>query len=144
MRGLAPFDDPVSPLQGRTWNARVGVTLEPTPAISRDISFNCVTFDREDTGAYLYTVRILNTTSTYQFTRYLATRAIVQYDSQRRRVLTDLLGSYEFRPGTVFYAGYGSLIEQRLYEDDRWITGRGDYITTTRGLFLKASYLYRF
>jgi hypothetical protein len=144
MTGYAPFYDPVNPLQGRTWNARLGVTLQPTGAISQDISFNYVTFDREDTGANLYTVRILNTRTTYQFTKYLAARAIVQYDSQRRRVLTDVLGSYEFRPGTVFYAGYGSLIEQRLYDEDRWITGRGDYITTTRGLFLKASYLYRF
>lgn len=144
MRGYAPFYDAENPLQGKTSNVRFGVTLQPTPAISQDISFNYVTFDREDTGASLYTIRILNTRSTYQFTKYLAARAIVQYDSQRRRVLTDLLGSYEFRPGTVFYAGYGSLLEQRDYEDGRWIFGRGDYLTTTRGLFLKASYLYRF
>jgi hypothetical protein len=70
--------------------------------------------------------------------------AIVQYDSSQHRVLTDLLGSYELLPGTVAYAGYGSLIEQRNFQNDAWITGAGRYQTSRRGLFLKASYLYRF
>ena len=52
-----------------------------------------------------------------------------------RRLLTDVLASYEFVPGTVFHAGYGSLLEKN---------GTPDYRTTTRGLFFKASYLYRF
>src|SRR5439155_984027 len=43
-----------------------------------------------------------------------------------------------------FYAGYGSLVEQREFRDDRWVAGSGRYQTTTRGLFLKASYLRRF
>ena len=47
-------------------------------------------------------------------------------------------------PGTVVYVGYGSLIERRDFVDGRWVTGEGFYRTTQRGLFLKASYLYRF
>ena len=65
----------------------------------------------------------------------LLVRAIEQFDSSRRRLLTDLLASYEFVPGTVFHAGYGSLFEKR---------GTDDYMTTSRGLFFKASYLHRF
>jgi hypothetical protein len=42
------------------------------------------------------------------------------------------------------YVGYGSLLEQQAFEDGHWISGRGDYVTTRRGLFLKASYLHRF
>ena len=52
-------------------------------------------------------------------------RGIVQYDSSRSRVLTDLLSSYELRPGTVVYAGYGSLIERRDFVDDAWVRGGG-------------------
>ena len=59
-------------------------------------------------------------------------------------MLTDFLSSYELRPGTVFFAGYGSLIEQRDYRNEAWETGAGRYQTVRRGLFLKASYLYRF
>ena len=68
----------------------------------------------------------------------------MQFDSSRFRVLTDFLASYELRPGTVVYAGYGSLIEQRGFVDGQWIPGEGDYAASQRGLFFKASYLYRF
>ena len=89
-------------------------------------------------------MNIVNTRTTFQFSKEFAIRAIVQYDSQQRRVLTDFLGSYELRPGTVVYAGYGSLYEKRDYQNDDWVEGQGNYLTTRRGLFLKASYLYRF
>ena len=59
-------------------------------------------------------------------------------------MLTDFLGSYEPTPGTVVYVGYGSLIERRDFVDGRWVTGEGIFRTTQRGLFFKASYLYRF
>ena len=44
----------------------------------------------------------------------------------------------------MVYAGYGSLYEKRDYQNDAWVEGEGNYLTTRRGLFLKASYLYRF
>ncbi len=101
-------------------------------------------FDRADTGARVYTVDLVNTRTTYQFTRQLFVRGIAQYDSSRRRVLTDFLASYELRPGTVVYAGYGALFEQRAFEDGRWVDGRGSYGATRRGVFLKASYRHGF
>jgi hypothetical protein len=59
-------------------------------------------------------------------------------------VLTDFLASYELRPGTVIYGGYGSLLERRAFENEEWIPrGRGNYLTTRRGLFFKASYVFR-
>jgi hypothetical protein len=57
--------------------------------------------------------------------------------------LTDLLASYEFVPGTVFHAGYGSLFEKPV-QADRLLPNGGDYMTVSRGLFFKASYLHRF
>ena len=71
-------------------------------------------------------------------------RAIAQYDSSRKRVLTDFLGSFEPRPGTVVYAGYGALLEQRDFVDGRWVPLAGDFLATQRGVFFKTSYLYRF
>jgi hypothetical protein len=59
-------------------------------------------------------------------------------------VLTDLLGSFEPTPGTVVYVGYGSLLERREFVAGEWVPLAGTYRTTERGLFLKASYLYRF
>jgi hypothetical protein len=86
----------------------------------------------------------VNTRTIYQFNKFFFLRGILQFDSQRKRVLTDFLASYELRPGTVLFAGYGSLIEQRAYADGRWVPLEGKYLTTQRGLFFKASYLHRF
>ena len=110
-------------------------------------------FDAERPGVGrergVYTVHILNTKTTYQFTRHFFLRAIAQFDDSKHQVLTDFLSSYELRPGTVFYIGYGSLIEQRAYQTDPtglplWQNGIGSYQTVRRGLFVKASYLLRF
>ena len=86
---------------------------------------------------------IVNTKTTYQFTREFFLRGIVQYDSSRHRVLTDTLASYEVRPGSVFYVGYGSLIERRAYRDGTWTTGEGEFAESQRGFFAKVSYLFR-
>ena len=142
--GLATFYDPLSPYQGRSNEVSSGFTFQPSGRLSESIDFQRVAFDRESTGERVYTIHILNTKTAYQFTNHFFLRAIAQFDSSRSQVLTDFLSSYELRPGTVFYAGYGSLIEQRSFRDDVWTTGTGRYQTVQRGLFLKASYLYRF
>jgi hypothetical protein len=142
--GFATFYDPVVPYQGRSNDVSTGFTLQPSGRLSESIDFQRVAFDRESTGARVYTVHILNSKTAYQFTSHFFLRAIAQFDSSRSQVLTDFLSSYELRPGTVFYAGWGSLIEQRDYRNDAWETGAGRYQTVRRGLFLKASYLYRF
>ena len=142
--GLATYYDPVSPFQGRSRQASFGLAFEPVPQLSEQLSVTLVDFDREATGERVYSVRIVNSRTTYQFTKYFALRGIVQFDSQRKRVLTDFLSSFELRPGTVLYAGYGSLVERRAYRDGQWVPLEGPYLTTRRGLFFKASYLYRF
>ena len=142
--GYATFYDPVSPYQGRASDVSTGVTYQPSGRLSESVDFERVAFDRESTGERVYTVHIVNTKTAYQFTNHFFLRAIIQFDSSRYQTLTDFLASYELHPGTVFYAGYGSLIEQREFRNDQWITGAGPYQTTRRGLFLKASYLRRF
>jgi hypothetical protein len=142
--GYATFYDPTAPYQGRSTSTTTGFTLQPNGRLSQEISYQRVSFDRADTAARVYTLDILYSRTTYQFTRQFFLRGIEQYDSSQRRILTDFLASYQLRPGTVVYAGYGSLLERRTFENDQWLAGQGDYLTTRRGLFFKASYLYRF
>ena len=110
----------------------------------RPSTTGAVSFDRASTGEHVYDLDLIYSRTTYQFSRQFFVRGIVQFDSSRFRVLTDFLSSYELRPGTVVYAGYGSLIEQRGFVDGQWIPGEGEYATSQRGLFFKASYLHRF
>ena len=142
--GSSLYYDDVAPFVGDTVSASGGATIQAGGRFSEQVEFTRSVFNRPETGERVYTVNVVNTRTTYQFTRELAARAIVQYDSQRARVLTDFLGSWDLRPGTVLYAGYGSLYERRGYGESEWFPGQGTYLGTRRGLFLKASYLYRF
>jgi hypothetical protein len=142
--GAAVFYDPDNPFQGRIGDLRAGVTLQPSGRLSQALTYRHVAFDRAATGDRVYDLDIVYSRTTYQFSRQFFVRAIAQFDSSRYRVLTDFLSSYELRPGTVVYVGYGSLIERREYADGEWVLGRGDYASSQRGLFFKASYLHRF
>ena len=143
-KGWSIYYDRVDPFQGKQRSLNLGVTLQPSRRLNQNINVNTVRFDRASNDEHVYTVNILNLRTTYQFSRRFLVRAIEQFDSSRKRVLTDLLASYEFVPGTVFHAGYGSLIERRRFENGAFVTGGGEYLTTSRGLFFKASYLHRF
>jgi Domain of unknown function (DUF5916)/Carbohydrate family 9 binding domain-like len=142
--GDAVFYDPVDPYQGKSYDGRISFTLQPSGRLSQGFDYRRISFDRASTGEHVYDVDLVYSRTTYQFSRQFFVRAIAQFDSSRHQVLTDFLASYELRPGTVVYAGYGSLIEQRGFRDGQWIAGEGNYAASQRGLFFKASYLYRF
>ena len=128
---------------GLLHDASIGAVFEPVPRLSQTLRARRVAFDRLD-GGRVYRVLAIDSRTTFQFTRALAARAVAQYDSGKERVLLDTLLSYEARPGTVMYAGYGALVERQAFADGRWSAGAGEYLTTKRGVFLKASYLWRF
>ena len=142
--GNAVYYDEIDPFQGLNRDSRIGFTLQPSGRFSQALSYRRIEFDRKATGERVYDLDLIYSRTTYQFSRQFFIRSILQFDSSRYRVLTDFLASYELRPGTVVYAGYGSLIEKRGFNDGEWAPGLGDYETSQRGLFFKASYLYRF
>jgi hypothetical protein len=137
--GPAIFYDETDPFQGRSRNYGLSTTVQPNQHLSLNLSFNRSRFWRPGTDVDVYQVNIVNTRATYQFDKHFLVRVLARYDSSRSRVLTDFLGSYEFVPGTVVHAGYGSLYEKGFAADER-----NRYLMINRGLFLKASYLRRF
>jgi hypothetical protein len=124
------------------------MTFQPNQHLSESIEGNYVHFERSSTHERIYEVTVVNSRTTYQFDKHFLVRFLANYDSSSEQWLTNLLASYELVPGTVFHAGYGSLYE------------RGDsgapppdgiaplpdhrYEAKNRGLFFKASYLWRF
>jgi hypothetical protein len=148
--GPAIFYDESAPFQGRSRNYSIETTLQPNQHFSQSLEFSRNRFWRPATGAEIYTVNIVNSRTTYQFDKHFLVRMLARYDSSQYRVLTDFLASYEFVPGTVFHAGYGSLYEKGFgaIEPATGVPLPGDasnrYLMVNRGLFLKASYLRRF
>jgi len=139
------YYDEVSPFLGRQRTHQVEATFQPSSRFNQFFSWNHEVFDRASDGSRVYSVDILNTRTTFQVNKQFFLRAIVQYDSSTHQVLTDFLASYELRPGTVAYLGYGSLIERRGWDGTVWNDDPGgQYRTSQRGFFFKASYIHRF
>jgi hypothetical protein len=142
--GRSIFYDPVAPFAGRQRSYFAEVRLQPSARFNQSLTYDRVEFDRASDGERVYTVNVLNTKSTFQLDRHFFLRALVQYSSSQRSILTDLLASWELLPGTVAYVGYGSLIERQEWDGTRVTRGIGPYRTSERGFFFKASYIHRF
>jgi hypothetical protein len=145
--GPAIYYDEVDPFQGHSVGSFYGVTIQPNQHLSESFEGNSTRFDRASTGERVYSVDVFNSRTTYQFNKHFLVRLLAQYDSSEHRVLTDFLASYEFVPGTVFHAGYGSLYERGLLGAND--PARPDHLeekyrAMNRGVFFKASYLKRF
>jgi Domain of unknown function (DUF5916)/Carbohydrate family 9 binding domain-like len=144
--GPATYYDPVNPFQGHSFGGYASITYQPNLHFTLDVSASYDRFDREATRERIYGVNIVNAKTTYQFSKHFLVRLQEEYDSSKYRLLTDALASYEFVPGTVFHAGYGSLYERNATADGALVQdGLGQrYLLVNRGLFFKASYVHRF
>jgi hypothetical protein len=141
--GASPYYDPVSPYQGRERGSSLSINWQPNTHITQEIGWDIVDFTNDETSAHAFTAHVVNSKSVYQFNRHLLVRLLEQYDSSRHTLLTDFLGSYELVPGTVIYAGYGSIYARGPFDTGPVEVGR-EYLTLSRGLFFKASWLHRF
>jgi len=114
-------------------NRTLALDWQPSAKLAHNLSYDYVKFDRT-AGEPVYRLHIVNLRNTYQFSPRFFLRGIVQFDSSKRRILGDVLASYELVPGTVVHLGYGSVLET---------VERRPYAATTRALFFKSSYLAR-
>jgi hypothetical protein len=142
------YYSPTTPLMGKALIFDFQTTIQPNDKISQFFQYYYQKLDRKSNGEKLYDVNILNFNTTYQVNKYLFLRAIFQYDSSLKTLLTDALISYELIPGTVIHLGYGSLQEKLHWSEfNRQWYGYGPmmkYYTTTQSFFFKASYRFRF
>jgi Domain of unknown function (DUF5916)/Carbohydrate family 9 binding domain-like len=130
------------PYQGYGDRIQGGITFKPSEQFDLTASLTFSDFTRRSTGLKEYDYAIWRGRLTYQMNKYLFFRGVVEYNSFRREMLTDLLASFTYIPGTVLQLGYGS-----LFDRTEWIDGEyrdaGRFLEMKRGLFFKASYLWR-
>jgi len=131
-----------SPFQGRGSDASFSATYLPSEKLNFGLALAYSDFISSADGLKEYDYTIIRSQNTYQVNKYLFFRAIVEYNSFHKRLMTDLLASFTYIPGTVLHIGYGSLYEKLEWRD-------GDYqpsdrfLETRRGFFFKVSYLWR-
>lgn len=130
------------PYQGYGSRIAGSVIYKPSERFEFDGSLTYADFFRGSTREKDYGYAIWRARVTYQMNKYLFFRGVVEYNSYRREMLTDLLASFTYIPGTVIQLGHGS-----LYARTEWVDGlyrdSDRFLEMKRGLFFKASYLWR-
>jgi hypothetical protein len=95
----------------------------------------------------VFDVKIYRTQTTYQFTDRLLLRNIMEYNTFNRTIGANLLVTYRVNSGTVFYVGYDDRYRQGdlLFDDDgEQLFYTTDFERTSRAIFTKISYLFRY
>jgi hypothetical protein len=130
------------PFGGRSTIGSLGLVYQPSDQWSQTLGLTYANFDPASGAPRLYDYAILRSRTTFQLNRYLFARGILEYNSYRRQFLTDFLASFTYIPGTVLHAGYGSLYEKTRWDGSGYVRD-SQLNETRRGLFFKASYLWR-
>lgn len=155
--GLAPF-------LANGDEASLSVVLKPMPQLRLDATYLYTRLSGRDSragiaaGDQIVSNHIWRTRGSYQFTRALSLRAIVDYSAvlpdrrfidleEEKRFTADILATYMVNPWTAVYAGYtdayGNVGPDPLFPD-RLRPTRSVFNSLGRQLFLKVSYLVRF
>jgi hypothetical protein len=131
-----------NPYQGKGKDVTAALTYLPFGQLHLELSLLYSDFTRQAASRKEFDYTIIRSKNTFQVNKYLFFRAIVEYNSFRKELMTDFLASFTYIPGTVIHIGYGS-----LYEKISWVEGdyrpSDTFLETKRGFFFKASYLWR-
>ena len=136
------FYDPEAPYPGQGNRANAQVEYQPTEKLDFIFSLSYSDFFRRSDRSKVYDYAIVRNFSTFQFNKYFFLRAILEYNTYRKRMTLDTLASFTYIPGTVFYVGYGSAFE-RIHWTGREYEESDRFRETKRGFFFKMSYLWR-
>jgi hypothetical protein len=132
------------PYQGRGTDLSAEASFQPSENFLFDLSFIYSDFTRSAGDVKEYDYTILRSLNTYQVNKYLFFRAIVEYNSFYKELMTDFLASFTYIPGTVIHVGYGSLYDKMKWTaDERAYLPSDRFFEIKRGFFFKASYLWR-
>jgi hypothetical protein len=154
LTGDAIYYDPQNPFLGSSLTFGIGAAVEPSIKLNIGLDYLYTDLRQKQSSAVaptaaagsdekIYTVNIYNFRTTYQFNKYFFIRGILRYNSFQEKLLADFLASFTLIPGTVVHLGYGSLHLRNQWMDNQWVPGQGDLLQMKRGLFFKASYLWR-
>jgi hypothetical protein len=128
------YYDPDDPFRGWSNTYEVYMNLKPNKRLQVSLSFSKQTFWEERGGEQVYDFNVLRTRTTFQLSKTLSLRAIVDYNHFDEEIYGSFLVSWILRPGTVFFLG----IDNNLLKNEF-----GNYGQTNYSLFIKFSYWWR-
>jgi len=132
--GDSIFYDPDDLFLG--WSSIYGlfINLKPNKRLQMALDFSKQIFWETRGGEQLFDYNVIRQRTTYQFSKTLSLRAIVDYNYFYKEIYGSFLVSYILKPGTLFFFG----IDNNFLKDDF-----GKYTRTDYSIFIKFSYWWR-
>ncbi|HVH26038.1 MAG TPA: DUF5916 domain-containing protein [Vicinamibacterales bacterium] len=134
-----------NPFLGRLLDYNVSATFRPTSRLDSRLQIDVNRFTDPVEQRQEFHVRILRSSTTYQFTPRLLVRNILELNTgagSNHTLFENILLTYRVNSGTVFYFGYddrfkeANAINAQLFSDPA-------YKRTNRAIFTKLQYLFR-
>jgi len=140
--GLADPDAPLDPGAGDLLDLSGSAYYQPTDALRVTLDYLKNRLVRGDTNLVAFDDNIYSARATYQFTRFVAVRARVDYTSLQSRARAQFLFAWTPNPGTAFYAGYNDDVNRDGFSPTSGLYEPG-FRRNGRTFFVKMSYLFR-
>ena len=134
-----------NPFLGRLLDYGITATLRPYSRLQSVLKLDGNRFRDPVNHAQEFNVKILRSTTTYQFTPRLLIRNITELNAglgSNHTLFENILVTYRVNSGTVFYVGYddrykeGTAVNSKIFSDPA-------YQRTNRTFFTKIQYLFR-
>jgi hypothetical protein len=139
---LADPDAPLDPGPGRLLDISGNAFYQPTEAARVSLNFLRNRLVRDDTGLVAFDDRIYSLRGTYQFTRFVAARARLDYTTLQSRARAQFLFAWTPNPGTALYIGYNDDVNLSGFSPINGLPEPG-LRRNGRTFFVKMSYLFR-
>lgn len=131
-----------NPQPGKQFDAELFAEVKPIDPLRVSASYRKNRLVRNDNRVRTFDSDIVSIRSTYQFSRFLFTRARLDYDSLRDNFAGQVLFAYTPSPGTAFYVGYNDNFNLNGVNPFTGQLEQG-FERNHRTFFIRASYLFR-
>ena len=132
--GDSIFYDEEDPFLGWSHTYEAYVQFKPNKRLRISVSLSKQTFWETRGGKRVFDFNVIRQRTTYQISKTLSLRAIVDYNHYDKKIYGSFLVSYILKPGTVFFLGV---------DNDYLRNDMGRYDQTNYSIFLKFSYWWR-
>lgn len=132
----------LDPGLGNSLEVAASVLYRPIDPLGLSLDYIKSKLTRDDTHRVAFDDNIYALRLTYQFTRFTAARARIDYDTLASNIRGQLLIGWTPTPGTSLYVGYNDKLN---YNGFNPFTGQLEpgFRRNTRTFFIKMSYLFR-
>ena len=139
---LADPSAPLDPGPGRLLDIRGSAFYQPTSALRLSLDYLKNRLTRDDTHLVAFDDNIYSLRATYQFTRFVAARARLDYTTLQSRARAQFLFAWTPNPGTALYVGYNDDANLSGFSPINGLHEPG-LRRNGRTFFVKMSYLFR-